>query len=83
MLALAAQHGAKRLRLFGSVARGTATDQSDIDLLVVFEPNRSLLDLVGLKQDLQDLLGHQVDVISEGGLSPHLRERILQEARPL
>jgi len=83
ILRLATQHGAKRVRVFGSVIRGTATEASDIDLLVAFEPDRSLLDLIGFKQDLQELLGRKVDVVSEGGLSPYLKDRILQEAQPL
>lgn len=83
ILQLAARHGAQRVRVFGSIIRGTATERSDIDLLVAFEPDRSLLDLIGFKQDLQDLLGRPVDVVSEGGLSPYLKDRILQEAQPL
>ena len=82
ILQLAVRHGAKRVRVFGSIIRGTATESSDIDLLVAFEPDRSLLDLIGFKQDLQDLLGRPVDVVSEGGLSPYLKDRILQEAKP-
>ena len=83
ILQLATRHGARRVRIFGSTIRGTATEGSDIDLLVAFEPDRSLLDLIGFKQDLQDLLGRPVDVVSEGGLSPYLKDRILQEAQPL
>ena len=83
ILQLATRHGAQRVRVFGSVIRGTATERSDIDFLVAFEPDRSLLDLIGFKQDLQDLLGRKIDVVSEGGLSPYLKDRILQEAQPL
>jgi len=83
ILRLATQHGARRVRIFGSIIRGTATESSDIDLLVAFEPDRSLLDLIGFKQDLQELLGREIDVVSEGGLSPYLKDRILQEAQPL
>jgi predicted nucleotidyltransferase len=83
ILRLAHQYGATRLRVFGSVIRGTATEHSDIDFLVAFEPDRSLLDLIGFKQDLQELLGRKVDVVSEGGLSPYLKDRILHEAQPL
>ena len=83
ILQLATQHGARRVRIFGSIIRGTATERSDIDLLVAFEPDRSLLDLIGFKQDLQELLGRPVDVVSEGGLSPYLKDRILHEAQPL
>ncbi len=83
ILQLATRHGARRVRLFGSMIRGTATEGSDIDFLVGFEPDRSLLDLIGFKQDLQELLGRPVDVVSEGGLSPYLKDRILREAQPL
>ena len=83
ILRLATQHGARRVRIFGSIIRGTATESSDIDLLVAFEPDRSLLDLIGFKQDLRELLGREIDVVSEGGLSPYLKDRILQEAQPL
>jgi predicted nucleotidyltransferase len=83
ILRLAAAHGARDVRVFGSLARGEAGPGSDLDLLVRMEDDRSLLDLVGLWQDLQELLGRKVDVISEGGLSPHLRDRILAEAIPL
>lgn len=80
ILRLAARHGATRLRIFGSLARGEATPHSDVDVLVAFEPGRSLLDLVALRQDLEDLLGRKIDVVSEQGLSPYLRERIVREA---
>ena len=83
ILQLATRHGARRVRIFGSIIRGTATENSDIDLLVAFEPDRSLLDLIGFKQDLQELLGREIDVVSEGGLSPYLKDRILREAQPL
>lgn len=83
ILRLAAQRGATRVRIFGSVVHGKAESGSDLDLLVAFEPNRSLLDLIGLKQDLQDLLGRDVDIVSENGVSPYLRDRILQDAQPL
>jgi uncharacterized protein len=80
ILSCAAEHGAGDVRVFGSLARGDATLESDIDLLVRMEPGRSLLDLVGLWQDLEDLLGVQVDVLSEGGVNPYLRERIYTDA---
>lgn len=83
ILALAAKHGARKPRVFGSVARGEAGPESDIDLLVKMDEGRSLLDLSALVQDLQDLLGVKVDVISEDGLYWLLRRRILKEARPL
>ena len=80
VLAVVARHGARNARLFGSVARGRATIASDVDLLVDMEPGRTLLDLVGLEQDLAEMLGRAVDVVTDAGLSPHLRERILAEA---
>jgi hypothetical protein len=83
MLRLAAEHGARNLRIFGSVARGAATPDSDIDVLVELEPGRSLLDLGGLLMDLQQALGRPVDVVTLQGLRPRIRERVLEEAVPL
>ena len=83
VMALAAKHGAQNLRVFGSLARGEAGPESDIDLLVKMEEDRSLLDLSGLVLDLRDLLGVKVDVVSEDGLYWLLRRRILKEAKPL
>jgi predicted nucleotidyltransferase len=80
ILGFATSHGARNVRVFGSTARGDTGSTSDVDLLVEMEPGRSLLDLVGLWQDLEDLLGTQVDVLSDRGVSPHLRERINAEA---
>lgn len=81
--AIAERHGARRLRLFGSVARGESRPDSDVDFLVNLEEGRSLLDQAALLVDLQDLLGVKVDVVSEGGINPRMRERILREAVPL
>ncbi len=83
ILRIAAKHGAHNVRVFGSMSRGEETDCSDLDLLVDLEPGRSLLDQVGLKQELEQLLQRKVDVVVEGGLSPYLEERILSEAVPL
>jgi hypothetical protein len=83
ILALAARYGASNVRVFGSVARGEARPESDIDFLVRLEDGRSLLDLVGLWQDLEDLLGCEVDVVTERGLKERMRERVLREAVPL
>jgi uncharacterized protein len=83
ILALAAKHGASNVRLFGSVARGEATETSDLDFLVTMEKGRSLLDLIGLWQDLEELFGCKVDVITDGGISPYLKDRIYAEAIPL
>ncbi len=83
ILELAARHGAHNVRVFGSVARGAADEESDLDLLVDLDPERSLLDLGGLLMELQKLLGIPVDVITESGLRPRLREKVLKEAVPL
>lgn len=83
ILDLARRHGARSIRVYGSVARGQATDKSDLDLLVEWEPDRSLLDVVGLKQDLEDLLGVAVDIGSECGLHWFIRDEVLREAVPL
>jgi len=83
ILKIAAKRGAKRIRLFGSAARGDSGPGSDVDFLVEFEPGRSLLDQGGLLMDLQELLGCKVDVVSEGGLRARYRERVLREAVPL
>ena len=80
---IARAHGITQLRVFGSFANGHATGQSDLDLLVRVKPNRDLRDLIGFKQDVEDLLECKVDVVSENGLSPYLRDRILESARPL
>ena len=83
ILALAAKHGARTVRVFGSAARSQAGQDSDIDFLIEMEEGRSLLDHVALWQDLEDLLGREVDVVSEGGLHWYIRERILEDAVPL
>jgi hypothetical protein len=83
ILRIADKYGAYNVRIFGSVARGESDDESDIDLLVDMEQGRSLLDLGGLTIDLEELLGRKVDVITEKGMSPYLKDRILSEARPL
>ena len=80
ILRLAAQYGARNVRVFGSVARGEAGSGSDVDFVVAFDPDRSLFDHGGLLMDLQELLGCKVDVISERGMRPRVRERILKEA---
>ena len=67
-------------RVFGSVARGEATDDGDVDFLVDLEPGRSLFDLGGLLMDLQDLLQRDVDVVTERGLRPRVAERVLADA---
>jgi len=83
ILALASRHHASNVRVFGSVARGEDRADSDVDMLVSFSQGGSLLDLVALKEDLEGLLGKRVDIVTDGGLSPYLRDRILAEARPV
>jgi AbrB family looped-hinge helix DNA binding protein len=83
ILALAKRHGARNVRMFGSAARGEERPDSDLDLMVDLDRGRGLLDLIGLSQDLSELLGREVDVLTEEGLSPHLRDRIRAEAVPL
>ena len=83
VLQIARQHGAYNVRVFGSVARGEAQLGSDVDLLVEMEPGRSLLDMGGLLMELQEILGHRVDVVTERGLKSRIRARVLAEAVPL
>lgn len=83
ILRVAAKHGARNVRVFGSLARGEADEQSDIDFIVEFEPGRSLLDHAALWLELQELLGCKVDVVSDRGIKPRIRERVLREAVPL
>jgi predicted nucleotidyltransferase len=77
---IASAHGARNVRVFGSVSRGEASDSGDLDLLVDMSEGRSLLDLVALGDDLREALGIDVDVVTEKSLSPYLRDRILTEA---
>ncbi len=83
ILAVARKRGARNVRIFGSVARGDAGPDSDVDILVEFEPGRSLLDHAGLMLDLSELLGCKVDVVTDRGLRPRIRDRVLLEAVPL
>ena len=87
ILSLAARHGAHDLRVFGSIARGEQRGDndasSDLDLLVSWDRGRDLFDHVELKEDLQDLLGVKVDVITEKTLHWYIRDRVIAAARPL
>ncbi len=83
ILCVAARHGARNVRVFGSVARGEADPESDVDFLVEIDQDRSLLDHVGLLQDLEDLLELKVDVVNEKALHWYIRDRVRQEAVPL
>ena len=83
LLTVARSHGAVRVRVFGSTARGTAGPASDVDFLVELEPGRTLLDLIALMREWGALLGRRADVTTPAALHPMLAERILAEARPL
>lgn len=75
------QHDVAQLGVFGSVVRGEANEQSDIDLLVEFAKPKSLFGLIDLEQQLESALGRKVDLLTKAALSPYLRDRILQELR--
>lgn len=87
ILAIAAQHGASNVRIFGSVARGEAREDSredsDVDFLVEIAPDRSLLNRIALVQSLEDLLKRKVDVVKLENLHERIRDRVIQEAIPL
>ena len=83
LLAIARRRGAANVRVFGSMARGDADDASDVDLLVTLAPGVSGLALGGMLMDVPELLGRRVDIVTEGGLHPALRERVLADAVPL
>ncbi len=80
---VAARHGASNLRVFGSFARGTQQRDSDLDLLIDLAPGRSLLDVIAIQQDLEDILDRRVDVVTARSLSPYLRDSVLRDAIPL
>jgi predicted nucleotidyltransferase len=83
ILEIARRYGASDIRIFGSVARGDATEEADLDILVRLEPGRSLMDQGGLLMDLRDLLGIKVDVITEGALQGRFGQIVRQQAVPL
>jgi hypothetical protein len=83
ILEIARRHGAHDIRIFGSVARGEATESSDVDLIVRFDPGRSLFDHGALMVDLEELLGVAVDVVSERGMRDRFREHVIKEMVPL
>jgi predicted nucleotidyltransferase len=80
ILGVVRRHGGRNVRVFGSHARGDETLDSDVDILIDLEAGRSLLDIVAIKQDLEDLLGCSVDVVTEAAVSPYIREQVLSEA---
>jgi predicted nucleotidyltransferase len=80
---IAARHGARNVRLFGSHVQGKSTPSSDVDLLVDLPSDSTLLDLIAIKQDVEDLLGCPVDVVTEAAVSPYIRDEVLRTAVPL
>jgi uncharacterized protein len=83
ILGITSRYGIRNVRVFGSFARGEDRPNSDIDLLVDLDAGRSLLDLIAAKQDLEDLLGRSVDVITARSLSSYVRDSVLNDAVPL
>ncbi len=83
IIELASKYGAHNIRVFGSTARDEATPESDIDLLVEMDKDRSLIDQITLKQEIEALLGRRVDLVTEQSIYWLLRRRILREAVPL
>ena len=83
ILKIASHYGARKVRVFGSVVRGEARPDSDVDFLVELEEGRSLMDLGGLLMDLQKLLGRNVDIVTEKGLHWYIKQQVLQEAKPI
>jgi len=79
ILRIASRHGARNVRLFGSVVRGEASEGSDVDLLVKLDDDRSLVDHIALMRELEELLGCSVDVVSEDALDRLIRDRVLEE----
>lgn len=83
ILRVARRYGAENVRVFGSRAHGSAHPESDVDLLVSVGERTSLLDIVAIKQDLEDLLGSTVHLVTEDAISPYLRDKVLRESIPL
>ncbi|OFX16737.1 MAG: nucleotidyltransferase [Armatimonadetes bacterium RBG_16_58_9] len=80
VLRIAGTHGARKVRVFGSAVCGEDAAASDLDLLISLDPGRSLLDIIAIKQDLEDLLECSVDVVTEAGISPYIRDEVMREA---
>lgn len=77
---IAKKNGAKNVRVFGSMSRGEGSAQSDLDIIVEMQSGSSLLDIIAIKQDIEDLLGRKVDVVTEASISPYIRDEVLKEA---
>lgn len=80
ILSIATRYDAKKIRIFGSILRGEIKLNSDVDFLVELEPGRSLLDIIAIKQDLEELLGCKVDVVTEAAISPYIRDEVISHA---
>jgi len=80
ILDIARKYGATNLRVFGSMARGEESPKSDLDIIVEMEKGSSLLDIISIKQDIEELLGRKVDVVTEASISPYIRNNVLREA---
>jgi predicted nucleotidyltransferase len=83
ILRVALAHGARNVRVFGSRARGVGGEESDLDILVDLETGRTLLDLVRMKRELEELTHREVDIVTDRGISRYLRDEILSQAVPL
>jgi predicted nucleotidyltransferase/DNA-binding XRE family transcriptional regulator len=83
VIAAGRRHGARNLRVFGSIARGQERGESDVDLLVDLEPGRTLVDLAGFRREVADILGVEVDAATEDMIKPHARKHVLADAQPL
>lgn len=81
LIELCRKNDVSKIGVFGSMARGDATESSDIDLLVYFSKRKSLLAHVALERQMTEVLGRKVDLLTEAALSPYLRERILRDVR--
>lgn len=77
---IAQKYGAKNVRVFGSMARGEESAESDLDIIVEMEHGSSLLDIIAIKQDIEELLGRKVDVVTEASISPYIRDAVLKGA---
>jgi len=81
LVSILKKHGAKKIEIFGSYARGEQKEKSDLDVIVEFEKRKSLLELVGIEQELEDALGIKVDLLTRASISPYLIERIEKESK--
>jgi len=81
LVSILRKHSAKKIEIFGSYARGEQKETSDLDVIVEFEKRKSLLELVGIEQELEDALGIKVDLLTRASISPYLIERIEKESK--